>query len=166
MEPSKLPLPFSRVGNHQLFTTQCDRSCPPASLMTLSSLSHLYTAIIIRRLPNHITSILLYLLSHLSATSLLLVSQSPRISAAVYTVHIYPPSLSASVSDSVVLNKLRSPFLYYLPRSKTSQISASYISSASLPSLSPSSRASYYETLSSCSPVTSLSTVAPARLNQ
>ena len=109
MEPSKLPLPFSRVGNHQLFTTQCDRSCPASSLLLPSSSSHIYTAIIIHRLTHHVTSILLDPLSHLSTTSLLLVSQSPRISAAVYAVNPYPQLLSYSVSYSAVLVNLHLP---------------------------------------------------------
>ena len=125
--PLKPILPFRRVVHRQLFTAQCAQSCSPTSLLPPSSSSHIYVAIIICRLPHHITYFLLYLLSHLSATSLILMSQSPRVSSDVYAARPYPPSLSSSMSDSAVLVNLRLPFHYYLPSSTPSCISASNI---------------------------------------
>ena len=113
--------------HRQLFPAQCACSCPPASLLPLSSLSHIYAAIIIRHSSHHITYILLYLLSHLSATSILLMSQSPRVSAAVNSIHPYPPPLSSSVSDSVVIINLCLPSRSYMVPSTLYRISASVI---------------------------------------
>ena len=91
-DPLQPPLPFCQVGHHQQFSTHCARSFPPTSLIPPSSMSHIYYSIIMRCLPHHLTSIFLPLASRLSGTSPLLISQSPRISAAVSAVVlIYHP---------------------------------------------------------------------------
>ena len=62
--------------------------------------------------------------SHLSATFLMLVSQLPRVSAAVYAVHPYPSYFSSSVSNSAVIVNLSLPFHSYLTPSTPYRIYA------------------------------------------
>ena len=90
---------FSRqVGHCQRFPAHYDWSCPPVSLLPPSSSYRIYDSVLIFCLPFRPASLLLSSSSHLSATSLLLLSQYFRVSANPTTLRYvmiclrYPPS--------------------------------------------------------------------------
>ena len=139
------------------FSSQCDLSCPPASLLPASLLSHTSPAFLILRQPHHPTHLLFSSASCLSATSLLLLSRSPHVSATVSAdilIHspwhlacLIPLSLSTCVSPAnFVRRHLHHPAYLSLPSLFPN------ISSVSLMSLSPSSHISAAVDLPSCAP--------------
>ena len=83
-EPSKPSLLFCQVGHFRPFLAHYARSCPPASLLLPSLLSLISASFLVLRLPIYPAYILLSSLSCLSATYLLLLSQSSRVSTAKY----------------------------------------------------------------------------------
>ena len=170
LETSEPPLPFFRVGHRQRFSAQYSRAYPPASLLPPSSSSRISASVLILRLPRHPSYMLLSPLSRLSATSLLLLSRPPHVSAAVSTaILVHRPchlaclimlSSSTCVFPSVLIRRR-----LHHPVSLTPPSLLFYVSAASLLSLFPPSRVSAAIALPYCAPAPSRPPVTTERRN-